>query len=243
MIKRLKSLLKAIAGFLRIRLIDPIEVFYLPGENTFYPIISKSACSSIKLMLIKQFRSDFESDFPEIHHIDPAQITDNQLQRIYFYKISAYEKWASGKNMVFIMREPISRFYACYRDVKSGKNTMYYQPAGLEWLIEFRPGLSLDTFLKKVASHRDAFSDRHFRSQSFYLSNPIRQTAGSINLYSLSGFMTMLKTDSQKPKVERLNTTATSISTELKTKIGKNPLFKKRFNSDILLYSEIINQE
>src|SRR5690554_6340609 len=134
-IKRFKSILKGIAGLFGFSLLDPIEVFFIPETNTFYPSISKSGCSSIKLMLIRRYKPDFKSEFPDIHGVDPAKITENKIQRLYFKTQSAYTKWTHGKHMVFVIREPVSRFYSCYFDVKTGKNKMYRHPSNLNWIM------------------------------------------------------------------------------------------------------------
>ena len=240
-IKRFKSILKGLAGLTGISLIDPIQVFYIPATNTFYPIISKSGCSSIKLMLIRRYKPDYENVFPGIHAIDPAMITEKKLQRLYFKTTSAYAKWTIGKNMVFVMREPVSRFYSCYFDVKTVKNTMYEHPSNLDWMMasKFSLGLSFTDFTKSVISIPDYLSDRHFRSQCFYLSEKVKNNLASLEAYSLKAYMTQITEEKGEGNVARLNTNNTSISVELKNELIANPAFQKRFKQDFVFFETI----
>ncbi len=233
-----KSIFRGIQAVFGIRLIDPIEVFYLPSEKTFYPIISKSACSSIKVMLIQKFVPDFKSSFPEIHHIDPCSITDNQAQRIFFYQMRNYEKWTKGKKMVLVIREPASRFYSCYIDVKKGKNRMYQYPSQLDWFYEFKPGLSISAFLKSVYKINDSFADRHFRSQTFCLNTRVRKAISELEVYALDDFMHTMKIIKSDEGIRptRLNTNNESIPQNLLSELELDLRFMKRFEEDIRLY-------
>lgn len=224
-----------------IQIIDPIEVYYLPGEDTFYPIISKSGCSSIKLMLIRRFAPDFESKFPHIHHINPAKHTDNKVQRLTFHRMSQYEKWAAGKKMIFVMRDPLARTYSCFLDVQTDKNTMYKFPSGLNWIIRFKQTMPFDQFLQKVCSLSDRMSDRHFRSQSFYINRRIQNTLENIEMYTLPEFMKMHKNDTSNSssKAARINTNPTSISAELRAELNNDPDFRDRYATDLRLYAAI----
>ncbi len=73
-----------IKGMIGTRLIDPMEVYYVIDDNIFYPIISKSGCSSIKQDLIRRYNPNFNSKFPEIHQVDPAIETNGKVIRKYF---------------------------------------------------------------------------------------------------------------------------------------------------------------
>lgn len=240
-IKRFKSILKGLAGLTGISLIDPIEVFFIPKTNTFYPIISKSGCSSIKLMLIRRYKPDYENVFPGIHAIDPAVITGNKLQRLYFKTTSAYAKWTDGKNMVFVMREPVSRFYSCYFDVKTGKNIMYEHPSNLDWLMtsRFIENMSFADFTKNVIAIPDHLSDRHFRSQCFYLSEKVKTNLASLEAYTLKAFMSGTSEKDGEPVAVKLNTNNTSITSELKSELIANRSFQKRFKQDFVFFETI----
>lgn len=240
-IKRFISVIKGLAGLTGISLIDPIEVFFISETNTFYPIISKSGCSSIKLMLIRRYKPDYESVFPGIHAIDPSLITENKIRRLYFKTRSAYAKWTKGKNMVFVMREPVSRFYSCYVDVKTGKNTMYQHPSNLDWLMDskFPVNINFEDFANNVISMPDYLSDRHFRSQCFYLSEKVRNNLASLNAFSLRAYMNQNNEKKGEPVAVRLNTNNSSIPSELKANLISNPAFNKRFEQDFVFFASI----
>lgn len=238
---KLKSLLKAAAGYAGIRLIDPIEVYYLPKENTFYPIISKSGCTSIKVMLIKKYKPAYENTFPGIHHVNPAPLTENAVKRLYFKTKRAYAEWSKDKRMVFIMRDPLSRIYSCYLDVASGKNTMYKYPSGLDWVYKYTPDISIGDFLKKVYATPDTFSDRHFRSQSFYLSDIVKTGLKSLETFTLKEYMSKASAKSESDETEslKLNTNKSSISDELRAELILSPEFTRRFQVDLELFESI----
>src|SRR5690554_2395362 len=241
LLKRFKSIVKGLAGIAGISLIDPIEVFFVPETNTFYPIISKSGCSSIKLMLIRNYKPDYVNVFPGIHAVNPAKITDNQVKRMFFKTSAAYEKWTRAKNMVFVMRDPVSRFYSCYYDVKTGKNIMYEHPSNLDWLMagKFRRNMPFEDFTKNVISIPDRLSDRHFRSQSFYLSEKVKRNLASLQYYTLKEFMLKYNATNEKSEPVRLNTNNTTISSDLKAMLIDNPKFQKRFKPDFVLFKKI----
>ena len=241
MMKKVKSILKGAAGVAGVSLIDPIEVYYLPNENTFYPIISKSGCSSIKLMLIRRFEPDYQNAFPGIHQANPSKITGGKLERLYFRTQKAYSKWAKGKKMIFVMREPISRIYSCYLDVISNKNTMYLYPSGLDWYFKFTSDLTFEQFLMKVCSTPDYLSDRHFRSQSFYISDTVKSSLKSLEALSLKEYMSksLDKNETGKKGSVKLNTNNSSIPEVLKEKLLQSTEFNERFKTDLLLFERI----
>jgi len=230
---------KGVAGATKIALLDPIEVYYLPREQTFYPIISKSGCSSIKLMLIRRFKPDYDNVFPGIHDINPAKITNNNLQRLFFKTVGGYTKWTRGKNMVFVMREPISRFYSCYLDVLADKNIMYKYPSGLDWAFKFHNGMSFDDFSKYVLSIPDYLSDRHFRSQCFYLSPEVKENLSNLEAITLKEYMQKNNKEETEQKSVKLNTNNKSIPDELRAKLAENQSFQNRFKADLLFYKSI----
>jgi len=234
-------MIKGAAGATGFSLIDPIEVYYLPNENTFYPIISKSGCSSIKLMLIRRFEPVYENAFPGIHQVNPAKITSGKLECVYFKTQKTYAKWAEGKKMIFVMREPVSRLYSCYLDVIGNKNTMYLYPSGLDWYFKYTTDLTFDEFFRKVCSTPDALSDRHFRSQSFYLSDTVKSSLKSLEAISLKEYMSKSfdKNETGKKGSVKLNTNNTSIPEELKEKLVQSTEFKERFKTDLLLFEWI----
>lgn len=165
---RVKSLIKGLLGLFRLRLIDPYEVFFDVPSNTFYPIVSKSGCTTLKNFLIQQYNSNSHFRFPEIHKVNPSGLTNGKLERHLFYSKSAYLKFSRGKRMYLIIRNPSTRFFSCYTDIRKGKNTLYEHPSGLDWLVKTHRIASLKAFLKRVCATPDYLADRHFRSQAFY---------------------------------------------------------------------------
>lgn len=229
------SLSKFVKGFLGTRLIDPIEVFYLKEKNTFYPIISKSGCSTIKLYLIRLYNPKFVSKFPGIHAIDPSNETDAKVLRLYFNNFSKYRAFAKDKDIVLVIRNPYERIYSCYLDVKLEKNTMYLTPSGLHNFFGINRYYSFDQFLKKVISLPDYLSDRHFRTQTFYLKKGVDIAVNSIKVILLENF------NSEVNNTTNLNKNSISLPDDILNQLKSNTKFKKRFCKDIELYSKELN--
>ncbi len=236
--KDVKIALKGLAALLGVRLLDPIEVFFLPDSNLFYPINSKAGCSSIKLKLIRDFKPDFNSSFPEIHHVNPAAISNGKLKRLFFYSSNAYTHFAKSKEMVLILNNPYHRIYSCYIDVKKGKNIMYDQPSGLSRWISFSRNSSFSDFVEKVCKIPDHLSDRHFRSQSFYYPASLRTALREAKISKLIDFTT----DGENPSAENTNGVHLNANTEKLTEADMNVLknhrgFQKRYAQDIAIYN------
>ncbi len=224
------SLSRFLRGMLGTRLIDPVEVYYLKDENTFYPIISKSGCSSIKLDLIRKYNPEFNSKFPEIHQVDPKLETDAKVERLRFYNFKPYRNFAQGKKACLVIRNPYERIYSCFLDVDKGKNIMYKDPSGLTKFFNIRQGISFEKFIKKVISLPDHLCDRHFRSQFFYLKAGVKESLSSLEVIRLEHYN--LNTE----KTTKLNTNNKSIPKDVLEALQKNTSFKKRFSDDISLY-------
>jgi len=231
-----KSIIKGLLGLLAIRLIDPIEVYFDGPTNTFYPIVSKSGCSSIKVRLIRIYKPDFESRFPEIHRIDPSPITEGNLMRLSFSCFPAFRNFAQGKKMVLVIREPYERFFSCYIDVNKGKNTMYQYPSGLNTIVKVEPNMELPTFLKFVSRTPDYLSDRHFRSQSYFLKGGVENLCQSVKILDLGSYLAEIRGDSVAPKLnvnsERMNEYQLSL-------LKGSDRFKNRYRADIELYRRL----
>ena len=143
--------------------------------------------------------------------------------------------------MVFVMRDPISRFYSCYIDVKTGKNIMY-QGSKLHWIMisKFSMNLSFKEFTKNVLAIPDYLSDRHFRSQGFYLSQKVKSNLASLKKYTLEDYMACATNSEGEPSAVKLNTNNESMPLELKANLISNPSFQKRLKQDFALFETIV---
>lgn len=225
------SLNRFVRGMIGTRLIDPIEVYYLVDEDVFYPIISKSGCSSIKLNLIRKYNPDFTSKFPEIHQVDPALETNGKVIRQYFYNFKTYRAFSNNKKACLVIRNPYERIYSCFLDVEKGKNVMFEDPSGLTNFFGITTGISFEKFLKKVIKLPDYLSDRHFRSQSFYLQNGVKETLSDLEIILLEHY------NKKEDEVLRLNTNNKKIPLEILQSLQTNRAFQKRFYMDLQLYN------
>ena len=137
------------------------------------------------------------------------------------------------------MRNPISRFYSCFKDVASAKNTMYEHPSNLDWLMKskFYKNMSFDEFTKNVIAIPDYLSDRHFRSQQFYLPEKVYQNLNSLQLYRLNHFM---QNTPETLEAAHLNVSNSKIPSELENKLRSDNRFLKRFERDFVLFESIV---
>ena len=228
---------KLLQFYLGFKLIDPIEVFYLPEEKTFYPIVSKSGCSSVKQILIKKYNPNFSSSFEEIHFLSPEDLTNNRVKRVFFYTKKKYLEFSKGKKICMVIRDPYKRFYSCYLDIIKEKNIMYEWPSGLHEHFKFTKNINFDNFLSLVCNTNDNLSDRHFRSQSFYFSNKVKSNVSNFQISILEDFM--LKMNEYDSEPTKLNSNNKSIPNDKLEFLQRHSGYNKRFSEDINLYNSI----
>ncbi len=224
------SVLKFIKTLIGLRLIDPIEVYYLKEKNLFYPIVSKSGCSTIKQDIIRIYKPSFCSKFPEIHQVNPSLETNGKVIRKYFYSKKKYNSFCKGKNMCLVIRNPFERVYSCFLDISKNKNTMYEDPSGLTNFFGYNQSITFNKFISKVVITPDRLSDRHFRSQSFYINIPKKNDYSKINIVLLETYSKSAVGSS------KLNTNNNIIPLELIEALKNNKRFLKRFKTDLKLY-------
>lgn len=239
----IKRLGKAVLGITGLRLLDWVEVFYLPEDEIFVPIISKSGCSTIKEALIRKFNPSFESTFPEIHQIDPERETNGKVLRLKFYQYSKYTKFSRGKEMHLVLRDPANRFISCYKDIVSGKNIMYEHPSELYIWLPFATDMSFSTFSKRVYNTPDYLSDRHFRSQSYYLNGRVKENLADLKIYKLSDFMKssdLIPRDYKETKRKLNQSKANQAIHPDSEKLRSDRNFRKRYARDLYLFEQTL---
>lgn len=230
------SISKFIKGILGTRLIDPIEVFFDSHTNTIYPIISKSGCSTIKQDIIKKYNPSFESEFPEIHKIDPKKVTQGKVLRLYFNNFKSYRKFSNGKKAVLVIRNPYDRIYSCFLDVKKDKNIMYETPSGLHHFFGINKDYTFKKFINIIIKIPDYLSDRHFRSQYFYISHNLKDVLNEIEIILLENY-----NQSKHENTAKLNSNDKIITLETLNFLKENKSFKKRFKKDLEIYFNLKN--
>ncbi|WCO02981.1 sulfotransferase family 2 domain-containing protein [Psychroserpens ponticola] len=221
-----------IKGMIGTRLIDPMEVYYVIDENVFYPIISKSGCSTIKQDLIRRYNPSFSSKFPEIHQIDPEFETNGKVLRKHFYSFKKYRNFSKNKTACLVIRNPYERVYSCFLDVEKGKNIMYQDPSGLTSFFGIHSGVTFEKFLNKVIKLPDHLSDRHFRSQSFCLQKGVKETLSNVEIVLLENY------NKKDAAATKLNTNNKTIPKDILEALKNNKSFKKRFSEDLQLYND-----
>lgn len=245
-VKRIRASLFYLLGLMKIRLIDPIEVFYIKDIETFYPIISKSGCSSVKYDLIKMYNSDFRSKFPDIHLLDPLEVTNNKIERKFFYTKKSYRKFCKNKNLVLVIRNPFERLNSCYNGIIQKKNTMYKTPSGMNFILNFDTSISIIDFIQKIKKIPNYLSDRHFRSQSFYFSDSIKQIVKKYYIIEIGS--NIFPNDlfnvhpADKSRIILNKNIEVNKTQNIEILEGSSDI-KKRYNKDIKLYNSVKNHE
>ena len=219
-------------------LMDPIEVFYLPGTNTIYPIISKAGCSSLKLILLRRFLPDFYSPFPNIHWTDPAEVTSGCVQRLWFDSPKTYQKFCAGKDIVLIIRDPYQRLYSAYQGYQSGANPYYTDHPTFGRILGFTAPQSLRHYRNLCCSIPDRFADRHFRSQCFYLPQD-RTNVASVTIETIETFDNRASNNQQNScKRVVLNESGNKPGAE-DLSVIQSDIFRRRYRHDLNLFAHL----
>lgn len=115
---------------------------------------------------------------------------------------------------------------------------MYEHPSNLDWYMKskFAKGLSFSAFTKSVLSIPDYLSDRHFRSQTFYLSAEVKRNLSGLKTFTLNQFM---NNESGELKAEQLNVSHSKIPSDLEAELLSNQDFLKRFQQDFVLFDSM----
>ncbi|NJC25394.1 hypothetical protein [Neolewinella antarctica] len=218
------------------RLIDPLEVFYLPGSREIFPINSKAGCSTVKLLLIRRFVPVYTAQFPEIHTTDPGSVTNGAIQRIFFYRRSEYDEFARGKKLLLVIREPVSRYLSFRGGIKDGANQLYGSIKSIRSSTAKIQSWSLGRLLLFTFLTPNALADRHFREQRYLLPRP--GGAGcQITVTTLTRFVEMEKDQSGDAPV--LNRGQKQRGTALQLYLRNKPLYRWRYRRDLALYRKI----
>ncbi len=137
---------------------DPIEYIILPDEKLIYLVISKSACTSIKIAIGKKhgILSNIESGM-DIH-------TNSKWLR-QFRKIDS--QFSNYYKFTFV-RNPFDRIVSCYKDkvLFDNSNTDNKKYYFTDYPIEIKPNISFSEFVDIIYKIPDYLADRHFKSQS-----------------------------------------------------------------------------
>ena len=219
-------------------LLDPIEVFYLPGEQTVYPINSKAGCSTVKLLLIRRYAPGVTLTFPSIHHTDPSPLTRGAVRRIFFIRVADYAAFCRDKDVVLITRDPLARIYSCYQNIRAGSNTLYATFPALRKLLGFTsPGRFTD-FVDRCCRVPDWLADRHFRSQAYYLPEVVRTGSGTCCTIDIAAFSVAADPSDQNKATTRLNVSTHSLPNDYRQLLLDHPAFRARYRQDLTWYSE-----
>ena len=144
------------------------HLWTIPTAGVAYVQNYKVATRSIRLALGKYL---LEQDGTDLTYDDISKQMMLSLRKTHsgFYTIGKYKSMNPDISTFTFVRNPLARLYSCYvnkitdRKVSGGKDEFAH------W------GITLDTsfenFVRIIADTPDEAADRHFRSQSWFVSN------------------------------------------------------------------------
>lgn len=213
------------------RLFEPLEVFHLPEDNLFFPILPKCGASSVKLRLLRRFRPAFDARFPGIHLVDPAPETGGRLRRYFFHYTGDYAAFAAGKRLEFILRDPYARAYSGWLGVTSERNVYYGNTLKSTAPSPFHPAMSFPEYLRWIVRLGDRVADRHFRTQSFYLAFGVAEAVVNIRARTLADFLGQ--------GGPRLNHSRSDLPAEWRARLAAHGGFRHRYAADLALWEDV----
>lgn len=220
--------LKYYRRFRKIRREKP-EYWYLPQDNLGYIQIPKVASRSTRIALITHFSEQDAGTFSKQKLKQFSKIHSSHIKQVNIRKEhpDAY--------IFSFVRHPYARILSCYKDKVSRPN--------LQENIFICHNISLndsfDTFVEKVCEIPDSESDRHFRSQSWFLMNGSTLIPDFVGkLESMATDWEILRQRFNLPAIPNQNTAPTpNTGNELSTR--NKQLIQQRFHHDFVnFYSD-----
>ena len=100
---------------------------------------------------------------------DNEKLTDQEIDKKYSHHIKFSEliKLRHNYFLFSFVRDPFSRLYSCYKNKIVRANELQEKNIFHYYGIDF--GISFEEFVQRIVQIPDAVSDRHFRSQSSFL--------------------------------------------------------------------------
>lgn len=139
--------------------VDPIEYIILPIEKIIYLVLSKSACTSIKIGLGKNY------------NIIPHKVsgTDIHVHKMWTEDMRKFGKLGSEYDSHYkftFVRNPFERIVSCYEDkvLWLNESDPYYFKGKTVFIP---PNISFDKFVKIICGIPDYLADRHYKTQYY----------------------------------------------------------------------------
>lgn len=215
--------------FRKIRRYKP-EFWFLPQDNLGYLQIPKVASRSTRIALITHFSGQDASTFSKEKLKEFSEIHSSHVKQLNI------RKQHPDAYIFSFVRHPYARLVSCYKyfvsqphirnsnfsDLNPQKNSFKCHSISLDD--------SFDTFVEKVCDISDSESNRHFRSQSWFLMNDsilIPDFVGKLE--SMATDWEILRQRFNLPSIPHINTTP---NTEFEVSERNKQLIQKRYHHD-----------
>lgn len=224
------------------KLISPIEVFHVPSDNIFFPIIFKSGCTSLKNSIVKRFCDVGDMGYPEMHLKGWHVKTCGQVVRRFFNTYADYEKFAKGKTMCMIVRDPYERILSGYFAVRDTRLKLY-EDMQIKWvriLLKLCGRISFEKYVEIISRIPSAWADRNFIPQFDYCSEKLMRNVSKVYICKLEELEERWDTHpilQKYPKIKKLNRNKSFLAFEnYKGILKKSRTFQNRYEKDITFY-------
>ncbi len=145
---------------------DKPHIWRVPSVNAVYIQNYKVGTRSLRLAISKFLYEQETKNTVEDLGAEVVEALDKKYSH-FMHLENMRSKWPEAFVFAFV-RNPLSRLYSCYTnkitDAKRQGIKNQFQSFGIDFDISF------DDFVRFVADVPDALSDRHFRSQSWFVS-------------------------------------------------------------------------
>ena len=218
--------IKHFRRFRKIRREKP-EYWYFPNDNLGYVQIPKVASRSIRAALITRFSGQNAAAFDKERLGEFSEVHSEHISQ------QDIRKKTPDAFIFSFVRHPYERILSCYKNKVSGPNIQknIFECHGVSRNDSF------DVFVDKICEIPDSESDRHFRSQSWFLMSGSECIADFVGkLESISSDWEVLRQRFDLPAIPHRN--ATSKTIEVISDRNKQ-LIQRRYSDDFInFYSD-----
>lgn len=147
---------------------DKPHLWEVPSANAAWIQNYKVGTRSLRMALARHlWEVDAQKEaltYEQLSH-EKMELLDKEYSG--FYNLAQFRKKHQGVYLFAFVRHPLARLHSCYMNKLYDRRGQDAKNQFKVWGVDF--DTSFDDFVRMVADTPDELSDRHFRSQSWYL--------------------------------------------------------------------------